>query len=151
MSGQCRLRIIIPENELNRKRAAIPGNRNKSADIEKKFSPIAQICTGKPVAAASSRTRRIFKTMKNMVLQIDVGYTTSSTLGVHRGSSLAGCVHLVNRGVHSFFPKSFYELGAMAISAVSRAGYGDRTGVLPPANLIFGRTAAMQKSPAEDR
>jgi two-component system response regulator AtoC len=32
----------------------------------------------------------------------------------------------------------------MATTAISRAGVGDRTGVLPPTNLIFGRSAAMQ-------
>jgi two-component system response regulator AtoC len=34
----------------------------------------------------------------------------------------------------------------MAITAISRAGFGDRMGVLPPANLIFGRSASMQKA-----
>jgi two-component system response regulator AtoC len=32
----------------------------------------------------------------------------------------------------------------MATTAISRAGFGDRTGNLPPANLIFGRSASMQ-------
>ena len=34
----------------------------------------------------------------------------------------------------------------MAISAISRAGFGDRMGGLPPANLIFGRSASMQRA-----
>src|SRR6266481_97813 len=32
----------------------------------------------------------------------------------------------------------------MANTAISRAGFGDRTGSLPPTNLIFGRSASMQ-------
>src|SRR5258708_7733526 len=36
------------------------------------------------------------------------------------------------------------EPGAMANTAISRAGFGDRTGSLPPTNLIFGRSASMQ-------
>src|SRR3984957_18813793 len=32
----------------------------------------------------------------------------------------------------------------MANTAISRAGFGDRSGSLPPAKLIFGRCAAMQ-------
>jgi two-component system, NtrC family, response regulator AtoC len=32
----------------------------------------------------------------------------------------------------------------MANTAISRAGFGDRTGSLPPTNLIFGRCASMQ-------
>src|SRR5580692_6451181 len=32
----------------------------------------------------------------------------------------------------------------MATSAISRAGFGDRTGNLPPTNLIFGRSSSMQ-------
>ena len=32
----------------------------------------------------------------------------------------------------------------MATSAISKAGFGDRTGNLPPVNLIFGRSASMQ-------
>lgn len=32
----------------------------------------------------------------------------------------------------------------MATTAISRAGFGDRTGSLPPTSLIFGRSAAMQ-------
>ena len=31
----------------------------------------------------------------------------------------------------------------MATTAISRAGVGDRTGILPPINVIFGRSAAM--------
>jgi two-component system response regulator AtoC len=34
----------------------------------------------------------------------------------------------------------------MATTAMSRAGFGDRGTNLPPANLIFGRSAAMQKA-----
>ena len=34
--------------------------------------------------------------------------------------------------------------GHMATTAISRAGLGDRSGTLPPADLIFGRSAAMQ-------
>jgi len=34
----------------------------------------------------------------------------------------------------------------MATTAISRAGFGDRGANLPPANLIFGRSAAMQKA-----
>jgi two-component system response regulator AtoC len=34
----------------------------------------------------------------------------------------------------------------MPLSAISRAGLIDRTGALPPAHLIFGRSAAMQKA-----
>jgi two-component system response regulator AtoC len=32
----------------------------------------------------------------------------------------------------------------MANTAISKAGFGDRTGSLPPTNLIFGRSASMQ-------
>src|ERR1700688_3713190 len=32
----------------------------------------------------------------------------------------------------------------MATTAISRAGFGDRVAGLPPANLIFGRSASMQ-------
>jgi two-component system response regulator AtoC len=32
----------------------------------------------------------------------------------------------------------------MATNAISRAGFGDRTGSLPPTNLIFGRSPSMQ-------
>ena len=34
----------------------------------------------------------------------------------------------------------------MALTAISRTGFGDRTGSLPPAELIFGRSSAMQKA-----
>jgi two-component system response regulator AtoC len=34
--------------------------------------------------------------------------------------------------------------GDMANTAISRAGFGDRSGSLPPTNLIFGRSASMQ-------
>jgi two-component system response regulator AtoC len=34
----------------------------------------------------------------------------------------------------------------MALTAISRAGFGDRTGGLPPTELIFGRSSAMQKA-----
>ncbi len=34
----------------------------------------------------------------------------------------------------------------MAIPAISRAGFGDRGGIVPPANLIFGRSSSMQKA-----
>jgi two-component system response regulator AtoC len=34
----------------------------------------------------------------------------------------------------------------MALTAISKAGFGDRTGGLPPTELIFGRSAAMQKA-----
>jgi two-component system response regulator AtoC len=41
-------------------------------------------------------------------------------------------------------PKFFQLQGDMANSAISRAGFGDRTGSLPPTNLIFGHSASMQ-------
>src|SRR6202158_5729892 len=34
----------------------------------------------------------------------------------------------------------------MATTAISKAGFGDRTGSLPPTDLIFGRSASMQKA-----
>src|SRR6202162_671681 len=34
----------------------------------------------------------------------------------------------------------------MATTSISRAGFGDRTGSLPPTALIFGRSASMQKA-----
>jgi two-component system response regulator AtoC len=34
----------------------------------------------------------------------------------------------------------------MVNTVISRAGFGDRTGSLPPTNLIFGRSATMQKA-----
>ena len=34
----------------------------------------------------------------------------------------------------------------MALTSISKAGVGDRTGIPPPADLIFGRSASMQKA-----
>jgi two-component system, NtrC family, response regulator AtoC len=34
----------------------------------------------------------------------------------------------------------------MALSSISRAGFGDRTASLPPTEIIFGRSSAMQKA-----
>src|SRR6202140_4921772 len=41
-------------------------------------------------------------------------------------------------------PKFDLNKGNMATTAISRTGGGNRIAILPPANLIFGRTAAMQ-------
>jgi two-component system response regulator AtoC len=64
-----------------------------------------------------------------------------------RQISLVHCVHLVNEGAFSLpdLDKTKTK-DHMATTAISRAGFGDRGASLPPANLIFGRSAAMQKA-----
>ena len=51
------------------------------------------------------------------------------------------CISLMGGAVA---PKFDLNKGDMATTAISRAGAGGRIGSLPPADLIFGRTAAMQ-------
>jgi two-component system response regulator AtoC len=52
-------------------------------------------------------------------------------------------VHLVNGGrIRS--PKFEDKPNHMVTTPISRAGFGDRAGILPPVGLIFGRTSLMQ-------
>jgi two-component system response regulator AtoC len=52
-------------------------------------------------------------------------------------------VHLVNGGrIRS--PKIEDKPNHMVTTPISRAGFGDRAGILPPVGLIFGRTSLMQ-------
>src|SRR6202051_2421293 len=47
-------------------------------------------------------------------------------------------------GVDHSLPNFDQKPGDMATTVISRAGFGDRTGSLPPTNLIFGRSPLMQ-------
>jgi two-component system, NtrC family, response regulator AtoC len=49
-------------------------------------------------------------------------------------------------GVGTSLPRQSKNQTTMALTAISKAGFGDRTGSLPPTELIFGRSAAMQKA-----